>query len=74
MNLKDSKIAQSLVGEKVKFEATCELFPPQGIAGKIVRIERSKTNEILYIVKTPKRGLELSVGANTHGLVATISQ
>ena len=69
MNLSDFNMAQKLIGKHVHFYATCDLFPKQGIEGKIVRIEYGRNGELIYIVKTPKRGLEFSVGANTKGLM-----
>ena len=68
MNLSDFNKAQQLIGKHVHFYATCELFPKQGIEGKIVRIEYGRNGELIYIVKTTRRGLEFSVGANTKGL------
>lgn len=72
MDLKNFKDATALIGKNVKFEATCTLFPKQGIAGRVIRIEYGKNGELLYIVKTPKRGLEFSVGCNTGGLKVTV--
>ena len=68
MNFTDFKYATSLVGKHVHFYATCELFPRQGIEGRVIRIEYANNGELLYIVKTPKRGLEMSVGSRTAGL------
>ena len=70
MQLNNFNDAKTLAGRTVEFKATCELFPPQGVKGKVVRIEMSKSGEVVYIVKTPKRGLEISVGAKTAGLTA----
>ena len=71
MVLSDFNYAQTLIGKNVKFVATCDFFPKQGVAGKVIRLEFGKNGELIYIVKTPKRGLEISVGANTKGLKLT---
>lgn len=66
MNLKNFKDAQQLLGKKVHFLATCEVFPNNGIKGKVVSLEFSKTNELLYIVLI--NGKRYTVGSNTRGL------
>lgn len=70
MNLKNFKDAQTLLGKHVYFTATCELFPKSGIKGKVVGLEYSKSNELLYIVSV--NGKKYNVGANTHGLSVEI--
>ena len=68
MRFSDFKYASTLIGKQVHFRATCELFPRQGIRGKVMRLEYANNGELLYIIKTPKRGLEMSVGSRTAGL------
>lgn len=68
MNFSDFKYASTLIGKQVHFRASCELFPKQGICGRVIRIEYANNGELLYIIKTPKRGLEMSVGSRTAGL------
>lgn len=70
MNLKNFKEAQSLLGKKVLFKATCEFFPKNGINGKVVGLDYSKTNELQYIVSI--NGKRYSVGANTRGLYVSL--
>ena len=65
-NIKDFKNAQTLLGKTVHFTATCEIFPQNGIKGKVVGLEYSKSNELLYILST--NGKRFTVGANTKGL------
>ena len=72
MNLKDFKEASSLIGKKVTFTATCMLFPKTGITGKVMRLEYAKNNELVYIIKTLKQGLEIQVGSNTSGLTVNM--
>lgn len=71
MNLKNFKDAQSLLGMHVHFKAMCELFPKNGIKGKVVGLEYSKSNELLYIVSV--NGKRYIVGANTRGLIVETS-
>ena len=66
MNLKNFKDAQSLLGKKVHFTAMCEFFPKDGIKGKVVGLEYSKSNELIYIVSI--NGNKFSVGSNTNKL------
>lgn len=71
MNLKNFKDAQTLLGKHVHFTApTCVAFPSLGIKGKVVSLEYSSTNELLYIVSY--KGRKLTVGANTSGLQVTV--
>lgn len=72
MNLKNFKDAQSLLGKYVYFTAMCELFPKSGIKGKVVGLEYSKSNELLYIVSI--NGKQYSVGSNTRGLTVEMLQ
>ena len=66
MNLKNFKDAQSLLGKYVYFTAICELFPKSGIKGKVVGLEYSKSNELIYIVSINSK--KFSVGSNTNKL------
>ena len=66
MNLKNFNDAQQLLGKKVHFEASCELFPKNGIKGKVVGLEFTKSNELTYIVSV--NGKRYTVGSNTTGL------
>ena len=66
MNLKNFKDAQSLLGKKVYFTAMCEFFPKYDIKVKVVGLEYSKSNELIYIVSI--NGKKFSVGSNTNKL------
>lgn len=70
MNLKNFKDAQSLLGKNVHFTATCEFFPKNGIRGKVVGLEYSKSNELIYILSV--NGKKFSVGSNTSKLNASL--
>lgn len=58
--------AQQYLGKQVHFIATCEVFPRDGIKGKLIGLEYSKSNELLYIVLV--NGKKRTVGSNTAGL------
>lgn len=66
MNIKNYKYAQTLLGKTVHFVADCDFFPKNGIHGKVIALEYSKSNELLYIVSI--NGKRHTIGANTKGL------
>lgn len=67
MDVKNYIYAQTFLGKHVHFTATCEFFPKNGISGKVISLEYSKTNELLYIVSI--NGKRYTIGANTKGLI-----
>lgn len=66
LNVKNYNDARKLLGKTLLFTATCKLFPDNGIKGKLIGIDYSSTNELLYIIN--KNGKRYTVGANTAGL------
>lgn len=66
MNYKNYTDVQQLLGKQVYISATCEFFPRTGIKGKLIGMEYSKSNELLYIVLV--NGKKRIVGSNTAGL------
>ena len=66
MDYKSYTDIQRLLGKQVYITATCEIFPSTGIKGKLIGMEYSKSNELLYIVLV--RGKKRIVGSNTAGI------
>jgi hypothetical protein len=66
MNVRSYKDARQLLGKTVLFTAVCDLFPCDGIKGKLIGLDISTTNELVYIIN--KNGKRYTIGANTAGL------
>ncbi len=60
------KSARECLGKTVRFTARCGLFPKAGITGKLIALDFSRSNELLYILSV--NGRRYTVGANTDGL------
>jgi len=64
--------AISLLNKTVHFTATCELFPHNGICGRVIDVTYAKNGEVILTVMVSHR--RVTIGGNTRGLAfSTIS-